>query len=92
MSTGTMRPLRKIQKAIELDPNYQDAHYALASNYELRACAKIYIGNAQALQVDGETRKPRRFSTDLPKADAERFRSDLKSAEGTCTEGIRRPR
>src|SRR6267378_1576903 len=70
----------KIQKAIELDPNYQDAHYALASNYELRGMCKESISEmAQALQVDGETREAEAIQHGFAEGGCRgAFESDLK--------------
>jgi serine/threonine protein kinase len=47
----------KIQKAIELDPNYQQAHYMLGENYELRGMCKESIAEmVRGLQLDGYTK------------------------------------
>jgi TolB-like protein len=44
----------KIQKALELDPSYQQAHYMLGENYELRGMCKESLAEvARGLQGDG---------------------------------------
>jgi tetratricopeptide (TPR) repeat protein len=44
----------KLQKAIELDPNYQQPHYILAENYELRGMFKESVAETvRGLQIDG---------------------------------------
>jgi eukaryotic-like serine/threonine-protein kinase len=46
----------KFQKAIELDPNFQDGHYGLGANYAFRGmCKESFAEFARALQLDGHT-------------------------------------
>ena len=46
----------KLQKSIELDPNYQGAHLALGQNYEFRGMCKEFVAEtARSLQLDGKT-------------------------------------
>jgi len=61
----------KMQKAIELDPTYQQAHYVLGENYELRGmCKESFAEIVRGLQLDGYTK------------DAEAIQRGL--AEGGC--------
>src|SRR5712664_37996 len=44
----------KLQKAIEFDPNFQQPHYMLGANYELRGMCKEAVAEVvRGLQIDG---------------------------------------
>jgi serine/threonine protein kinase/Tfp pilus assembly protein PilF len=44
----------KMQKALELDPNYQQVHYMLGDNYEVRGmCKESFAETVRGLQLDG---------------------------------------
>jgi serine/threonine protein kinase/tetratricopeptide (TPR) repeat protein len=48
----------KIQKALELDPNYQQVHYMLGANYEFRGmCKESFRETVRGLQLDGYTKE-----------------------------------
>ncbi len=73
----------KLQKSIELDPNYQNAHYMLGKNYEFRGMCKESVAEVvRGLQIDGYTEEAEAIQRGLAKGGCRgAYESDLKALE-----------